>query len=480
LGEEGTLFPLEFNGSIRVESRPERLTSAAGSVVLRETLFRLGMSRWLEEHLQDHRNPDLVKHPLVELVHTSLLLLAQGWRAQDDADFLRNDAALRISVSERRGISPLQEPSEPGAAPEGLASQPTLSRLMRGLSSEHNRTVLRDGLLEMAVRRDQGLHGDRPREMLTVDVDSIPVEVHGHQEKSEYNGHYKARIFHPLIATAAETGDLLDVRLRAGNAHTADGALSFIDELLDKVERACCRVAAVRIDAGFPEDELLSALERRQTPYVARIRNNAVLDRMADPYLKRPVGRPPAEPRTWYQELTYQARSWSRERRVVLVVQERPGELFLHHFWLITSWTAQEQPAEVLLEHYRDRGTAESLFGELMSTLAPALSSVARPKTHYQGAAPEKVYPSGDSFAINEVTLLLNALAYNLLHAVRSLMQVATRHGWRIKRLRNQVLRMPGRLVLHARRAVLVITGESAAYWQALQRGLRRLPPAPA
>lgn len=434
MGEEPTLFPLEFNGSIRVESRPERLTTASGSVMLRETLYRLGMSRWLAEHLQDHRNPDLVTHPLIELVHTSLLLLAQGWRAQDDADFLRNDAGLRISVSERRGISPLEAPGEPGTAPEGLASQPTLSRLMAGLSTPDNRQVLRDGLLEMAVRRDQGLYGDRPREALT-----------------------------------------LDVRLRPGNVHTADGALSFISELLDKVERAYCRVAAVRIDAGFPEDELLSALEQRGTPWVARIKNNALLDRMAEPYLKRPVGRPPEEPRTWHHELSYKAGTWSRPRRAVLVVQERPGELFLHHFWLITSWTAQEQPAEVLLEHYRARGTAESLFGELMSTLAPALSAAARPKSHYQGAAPKKTYPAGDSFAINEATLLLNAMAYNLLHAVRTVMQVATGQGWRIKRLRNQVLRVAGRILLHARRAVLVITSESAAHWQALQGGLRRL-----
>lgn len=283
-----------------------------------------------------------------------------------------------------------------------------------------------------------------------------------------------------MIATAAETGDLLDVRLRPGNAHTAEGALSFIGDVLDAVERSYCQVAAVRIDAGFPDDELLSALEQRGTPYVARIKNNRVLDRLAEPYLKRPAGRPPEQPRTWHHELSYQAASWSQPRRAVLVVQERPGELFLHHFWLITSWTAAQQPAEVLLEHYRERGTAESLFGELMSTLAPALSSAARPKSHYQDGAPKRNYPSGDSFAINEAGLLLNAMAYNLLHAVRSLLQVVTRQGWRIKRLRNQVLRIAGRILLHGRRAVLVITRESASHWQALQAGLRRLPPAPA
>ncbi|WP_239014681.1 hypothetical protein [Archangium violaceum] len=35
-----------------------------------------------------------------------------------------------------------------------------------------------------------------------------------------------------------------------------------------------------------------------------------------------------------------------------------------------------------------------------------------------------------DAFANNEVRLLLNALAYNLVHAARVLMEQATGEGW--------------------------------------------------
>lgn len=107
-----------------------------------------------------------------------------------------------------------------------------------------------------------------------------------------------------------------------------------------------CQVASVRIDAGFPEDELLSALEARGVGYVARIKNNAVLDKMADPFLVRPPGRPPEEPRTWFHEMSYRAEGWSRERRVVLVVLERPDELFLDYFWLLTNWPEAQMDAE--------------------------------------------------------------------------------------------------------------------------------------
>ena len=483
MGEELTLFRAEFNSSIRIESRPERLTSESGAVVLRDVMERLRLCEWLKERLQDPRNPKLITHPQIELLRTSVLLLAQGWRDQDDADPLREDGVLRLAVSERRGVSALEvrprSEGEPAPRnppqPEGLPSQPTLSRLVRVLATDPNRAVMHSALLECGSRRVKAMRGGHRLRYVTLDVDSLPVEVYGYQPGSEYNGHYHARIYHPLVATIAELGDLLDVQLRPGNAHTADGDLEFILPLLDQVEAKLCQVAAVRIDAGFPDEELLAALEARRTPYVARLRNNAVLDRMAQPYLTRPAGRPPAEPRTWTVEMTYGAQDWSRQRRVVLVIQERPDELLLHYFWLLTSWTAEEKDAETLLETYRQRGTAEGHLGELMSVLHPALSSVPRPKTHYRGKKLEKRQVSANSFYINEALLLLNALAYNLAHTARVLMEMATQEGWSLKRLRERVLRVAGRLLLHGRRATLVLSSSSAKLWTALLSQLRRL-----
>jgi hypothetical protein len=438
---------------------------------------RLGILDFLEEHLIDPRDPELITHPFSELLRTRLLLMGLGWRDQDDADSLRNDAALRISVSERRGVAPLlgqpeQQGEEPLSknppVPDGLASQPTLSRLVSALSTSHNRAGLRTTLLEVAGRRLRTMRqGHRPRH-LTIDMDSLPIEVHGTQVGSEYNGHYHVRMYHPLVVTVAETGDILDVLLRPGAVHTADGGLQFLLPLLDDVERELCQVASVRMDAGFPEDELLSSLEGRGTGYVARVKNNAVLDRMAAPFLKRPVGRPPSEPRTWFHEMTYQAKSWSRERRVVLVVLERHGELFVDHFWLITDWTSQQIDGPALLDLYRERGTAEGHMGELMDVFHPALSSAARPKSHYGNRTPLRHSPGADPFAHNEVLLLLNALAYNIVHAARAMMGAATKEGWSLRRFQERVLRVAGRVLLHGRRVTLAIAESAATLWRLL------------
>lgn len=486
MGEELNAFRAMFNRSIRVEGRPERLTAEAGAIALREILERLGIIEWLVERIGDPRHQHLITHPMSELLRTPILLMAQGWRDQDDADALRLDSAMRLAVSDRAGVSPLEtRDREEGVelghnppVPDGLASQPTLSRLMKTLSSETNRGVLREGLLELASRRFRATrHGHRVRH-LTIDVDSLPVEVHGHQPGSEYNGHYHARIYHPLVASVAETGDMLDVRLRPGNAHTADGALDFIDALVDRVEEKMCQVAAIRIDAGFPEEKLLAGLEQRQTPYVARVRNNAVLDRMAAPYLRRPPGRRPCKPRTWLYEMEYQAGTWSRARRVVLVVLEREEELFLHHFWLITNWSPEQMSGQALLDMYRQRGTAEGLMGELMSVLEPALSSAPRPKKHYRGHPLEPTKSSTiDSFAVNETILVLNLFAYNVMHAARVMMGDTTNEGWSLERLRERVLRIPARVLTHARRATIIFGDSNIHLWHALLRGLERLEP---
>jgi hypothetical protein len=485
MGERISQPAFDFNRSVRLEIRPERTTSDAGALLLREILHKLKIDQWLDKHLIDFRREDLVTHPWRELLRTKLILLCQGWRDNDDADFLRHDPALRLSVSDRRGDAALlpgpEVPPTSGrkhpSCPQGLASQPTLSRFVDAVAAPENLPALHDSLVEVAGRRIRAANGGRRVANLTVDVDSLPAAVHGHQPGSMYNGYYHDRIYHPLIASAGELGDLLGGKLRHGNVHTADGAEAFILRMLDQAERKICVKAHLRLDAGFPSEPLLAALEARRTRYTCRIRKNAVLDHMAQPYLKRPVGRPPHKPRIWFHELQYQADGWSRPRRVVLVVQEKPDELFLHHFWLVTNWPVEQTDGPALLEHYRRRGLAEAHMGELMNVLAPALSSSPRSKSHYRGRTPRTSAVPVDSFDNNEALLLLNMLAYNLVHALRCTLAQTTRQGWSLGRVREQVLKIGGRLVLGGRRITMILSGGGSRYWAQLLAWLQRLHP---
>ncbi|MBT7141497.1 MAG: hypothetical protein HN944_12215 [Gammaproteobacteria bacterium] len=115
-----------------------------------------------------------------------------------------------------------------------------------------------------------------------------------------------------------------------------------------------------------------------------------------------------------------------------------------------------------------------------MDVLRPALSSSGRPKSGYQHTATISE-PTTDSGVRphNETLLLLNMLAYEILHMGRSLMEKATKEGWSLRRFRERVLRAASRVVCHGRRLTFVIAQSAAADWQRLWRWLGRVQWAP-
>ena len=471
-------FGFAFNRSIRVEGRPERLTSLAGAVLLRETDERIGFVRQLADRVADPRNPDWITHPMSELLRARIYAMALGQRDQDDLDLLRDDPALRLAVSDRRGDAPLREQEKDSRIPDGLASQPTQSRLVETLSTRANLDALQDSLFGLAVRGHRALRRSERARRATIDIDSTAIDVHGNQDGSGYNGHYRTTCYHPLLAMLASTGDWLDIALRPGSVHTSVGLEEFLLPLIDRTEKEICQVASVRADAGMPSGPLLDKLEARDIGYVFRLGTNDVLDRLAAPHLVRPAGGPPQETRTWQVEIAYQAATWSRARRVVLVVIDEPGELFLRSFFLLTSWSTAQMPADELLGFYRERGTMEGHIGDLKSALRPALSSTSRMKSHIGGAPIANPGTPRDAYAANDANLLLFALAYNLANLVRRVTASATREPWRLRRCRDTLLLVPGRVVMHARRVVMVVRAEAAPLWTRFLRRLERLLPA--
>ena len=60
---------------------------------------------------------------------------------------------------------------------------------------------------------------------MVLDVDGLPVEVHGHPPGSEWNGYYRQRMYHGLVASCAETGDLIDGEIYPGASYLGKQAL---------------------------------------------------------------------------------------------------------------------------------------------------------------------------------------------------------------------------------------------------------------
>lgn len=471
MGEiQSTLFSPDFNRSIEIEARPERLSADGGAVLLRDLMDRFRLPALIGKYLWDSRDPERVTHPFLELLRTQVLLLAHGWRDQADVLLLRGDPIFRLASSTRRGQSPLR-PSK--SRPEGLCSQPTLSRLLHCLAIPDNLAGLGE-ILRQIVRSAL----DTGRKQITLDLDSVPHEVHGHQAGAAYNRHYGTTCFHPLVASVMGRY-FLGARLRPGNVHTADGGLDFVLPILRWLRTFIPQVW-LRADAGFPAPEFLSALEGEDFPYVCRLRSNAVLERLALPFIERALSRPARE-HVWTHELSYRAGTWEKPRRVVLVIVENPdpqGGLFLDHFFLLTSAPAEAESGLALLARYRQRGSAENDFGAFKTTLAPTLSSTSREKSHYRGQKILGNYEPSDSFAANEAKLLLSLLAANLLAMGADLLSRDQTSRMSRERFRTLILKSAARVTLSGRGITVVIQAARASLWQRFRNALEELHPA--
>jgi hypothetical protein len=476
MGEgKNLLFEPSFNRAVKVQGGQDRLTSDAGTLLLREADHRLGLTQSLAGQLVDRRDPGRIRYLLVELLRERLYAMAQGYDAQDDADELAHDPAMRLAVWNRPGKR-VQE--------ERLASQPTQSRLLTALGNDKaNIEVLRETLADWSARHLRATGNDHAARRITIDIDSLPIQAYGSQAGVKYNGYYREEVFHPLVASYTVGGDydgfqkglrlgqgFIHAVLRAGNVHTANGAKRFFRQTVRKAKQLGY-VTELRFDAGFAEGAILDFLSDEKVPFLARLKANDRLQDLAAEHLKRPVGRPPKDGREVLVELgTYQAESWRYPQRVILVIVDYPdpktGQLFLEpdYFFLVTSYSAQERPAEERLEHYRQRGTFEDRLGEFRQWIGPKLSS--------------------QDFASNEATLLLSLLAFNLANMLRCELEDSGGACWDLGRFQKSVLKAGGRIAKKAGRVIVHLAAAVIPLWERLvaRLGQWRLPkrfPAP-
>ena len=200
---------------------------------------------------------------------------------------------------------------------------------------------------------------------LTIDLDSTEDPAYGKQEGVAYNGHVAKNSFHPLFAFPSE-GDCLAAKLRPGNVPSADGALEFIKPLVERY-RGWCKLFWFRGDAAFAKPEIYEYCEEHRIAYFIRLPSNASLERLLAPHLSRPVGQlPQSGIQVNIVDLHYQAKSWSRPRRVVAKIEWHWGELFPRIGFVVTN---SRLPAGKVFKVYNGRAEIENRIKEGKNTL---------------------------------------------------------------------------------------------------------------
>ena len=124
--------------------------------------------------------------------------------------------------------------------------------------------------------------GDGP---FTIDLDSTTCETYGlAKEGARHYGYTGRRGYHPLLAVAAGTGDVLMSRLREGRSNTARGADHFPRETVGRVRHAGAKgQLTVRADSGFYTHSIVALCRRMKVRFYITVRRRASLRNLMEP-----------------------------------------------------------------------------------------------------------------------------------------------------------------------------------------------------
>jgi hypothetical protein len=365
----------------------------------------------MKDCLEDLRSPTHTKHSLVQMVRQRVYQIAAGYEDCNDAEFLRIDPALRLAIGKDHKTG---------------AGQSMLSRLENDVLG--NETGL-EALEAALTRSTDALLRRKNKRRLIIDLDSTEDPAHGKQKGVTYNGHFAKICFHPLFCFSSN-GDCLGAKLRPGNVHSANGVLEFIKPIVERC-RSWFTLFWFRGDAAFPKPEIYEYCEEQHLTYFIRLPANENLDRLVAPHLSRPVGRPPKNGiQVKIVDLHYQAKNWSKPRRVVAKIEWHQGELFPRIGFVVTN---SRFPAGKVIKVYNGRAEIENRIKEGKNSLRWDKTSCQR-------------------FEANQARLKMGVLAYNLLHIIRQFYlwreNVQRSIDWPIKR----IIKVGARVSYHARR----------------------------
>jgi hypothetical protein len=392
---------------VRVRFDDDRVVSDAGIALVATLAGRLGLEGLIGRCVRlraDRPGAANAGRKVMALVYA----MALGADSIDDCDVLRAGRTRRLLGG-------------------WMPAPSTLGTFLRAFTFGHVRQL--DRVLGETLARAWKAGAGPGAERLVVDVDSFIGEVCGYQKQGSGFGYTKQLGYHPIVASRADTAEVLHVRLRHGSANTQRGMLRFTEELIARITRAgATGVKLLRADSGFWNARVFKRLEAAGWTYSIGIRMTrpvaAIVAAIPEDAWTRIADYPkPGEAQI--AETKLGGRRLIVRRIRVLGIQD---ELFptWAHFPFLTNRT--ENIAVVEAEH-RQHAVVELVIRDLKDQ---ALAH----------------FPSGHYHA-NAAWTVIGALAHNLLRwtAIIGSPDEVIRAAHTIRR---RMLTLPGRLTRHA------------------------------
>lgn len=412
-----------------------RAVATAGLALVGVLSEHLGLEQVVNDgiDLGDRPGHHLPGRKVATLVHA----MVAGAACIDDADVLRSGATGEVLG-------------------HTVMAPSTLGTFLRSFTFGHLRQF--DMVSEELLRRAWELGAGPGAGPMTVDLDSTICEVYGADKEGAAYGYTKVLGYHPLLATRAETGEVLHLRMRKGSAGSGRGAQRFVRELVGRIRR-CGHKGALRLraDSGFWSRHVVAACRDHDVRYSITVSQNASVKQAIE-----------SIPEGAWQEIAYTdaGRAW-------VATTDYGG-------WgrLIVRRTRLNDPQPALFPTYRYHVFVTDRAGDCLELDKDhrAHATVELAIRDLKEGSGLKHLPSGQ-FSANGAWALCAALAHNL---VRWLAVLGADHEGLLvaKTVRRQLLSIPGRLTRSARRRTLhlPLRWPWAHPWLACFDRLRALP----
>jgi hypothetical protein len=435
--ETSPRLPFEIDDAID----PSLVTGRAGVPLVIELFRQLGVAQAIDAQVAvKQRQRGLLPSQLIESL---IALWTSGGDRCQDLTTLREDHALATllgyslpaATTVRDFLEAFHVEGGPLWSAGPQATIPQESAPLAGLALA-TRTLV------------AGVQRGAPTDTATLDVDATLVEGHKDTATVAYDG---TRGYQPVLVLWAEQDLILHDQFRDGHVPAGCGNVRVLEQAVANLPQGIAQIY-VRGDSALYETAVLRWCEKRKIAY-------AISADLSDP-LKAEIVRLPETAWQIEREDPEAIRAWAEvayvlddgdhrkdrpcvRRYLAVWIQKRQGSLFadgssVHYFAVVTN---REGDGLALLQWHRQKaGTVEHTHHVLKNELAAA------------------ALPSG-KFGANAAWFRLNTLTYNLLTALKRLTLPGDLATARPKRLRFLLFNTVGKVISHARRTILRLTG---------------------
>jgi hypothetical protein len=354
-----------------------------------------------------------------------------------------------------------------------LPSHTTLWRFCAG--ADLGRVAKAAAVNRAMLRRAWAMGAAPDPGVLTVDVDATLVATYGPgKEGSTFTYKHDGVALSPLLGVCGETGDVLGLRARGGNASDARAISSFFDECIGAIPEAVRERSQLwlRMDSAGYQHALADVAERRGAAFTVTARQR--------PGVKAAIEALATDPATvWEPAVGAEEERGSEVAEMLFRFGRRTCRLIVRRL----PRKAGEQLSFDDIDAWHFRG--------VLTNIPPMFATATAIEYHHRlrGGAPEETvrqlkedfglnHAPCESFFANWLWWQASALAYNIGRWLRVLALPAAFATCRGKRLRLAFLNIAARVVRTGRRLHLRLPRAYAhadAFIEALTK-IRKLP----